>query len=319
MKKLLIAACAAACIGAFADEAKTAETKPAEAPKAEAEVTEEEPTYVSAEFSVAYESHHVSYGLMDTRAPIVTPAGAITFLDLLTFDCAFVMDTTRYSRKLGIGNRRWQYWELDADAGLDYTFSKEDYEFLPTSVELGLGYTYEYHPRRAKCKTDGVNGNPDTQFVTASIALPDLLVVPTFSYERDIVRDNGTYLNLELAHEFGLIDGASEDDDPTLALTLAAAQGFGNAPRVRSYLGGTLSDPENPLDHAGLMDTQFTASLDWHITDWLTLSPYVAYVDFFFDRSIRDYSRSYEPLASGGHKADTSWHVLWGVTLAASF
>ena len=314
MKNLIVVACALSCIGAFAEEAKASE-----APKPEAEVSEEESSIVSAEVSVAYESHHVSYGLMDTKAPIVTPTGALTFFDLLTFDAAFVMDTTHYSRKLGIGNRRWQYWELDADAAISHTFDKEDYDVLPTSVELGAGYTYEYHPRRAKCKTEGVNGNPDTQFVTAYMALPDLLVVPTFSYERDIIRDNGTYLNLELAHEFALVGGANEDDDPELALTLAVAQGFGNAPRVRSYLGGTLADDERALDHAGLMDTQFTATLDWQITDWLKLSPYVAYVDFLFDRSIRDYSRSYEPLASGGHKADTSWHVLWGVTLSASF
>lgn len=310
-KHYLALLCAAGVAGAWAVDEPAA--------KPEAEVTEEETPIVSTEFSVAYESHHVSYGLMDTRAPIVTPAGAITFFDLLTFDCAFVMDTTHYSRKLGIGNRRWQYWELDAGASLAYTFDKEEFDFLPTSVELGAGYVYEYHPRRAKCKTDGVNGNPDTQFVSAYFALPDLLIVPTFSYERDIVRDNGTYLNLELAHEFALIGGANEDDDPEVALTLAVAQGFGNAPRVRAYLGGTLEDDERALDHAGLMDTQFTATIDWHITDWLTLSPYVAYVDFLFDSKIRDYSRSYEPLASGGHKKDTSWHVLWGVTLAASF
>jgi len=40
-------------------------------------------------------------------------------------------------RKLGIGNRRWQYWELDADAAIDYTFRTEDYEALPTCIELG--------------------------------------------------------------------------------------------------------------------------------------------------------------------------------------
>ena len=265
---------------------------------------------VSAEVSVAYESHHVSYGLIDTKAPIVTPSANVTLFDALTLESAFMMDTTHYSRKLGIGDRRWQYWEMDVGASLSHSLSSDDFEWLPCSIDFGVGYIYEYHPRYAKCTPDGVNGNPDTQFITAFASLPDYWLVPTFSYERDFIRDNGTYLNLEFAHDFELVPGEVSSDDPVLALALAAAQGFGNAPRVKSYLA--YGDGfEEPLSHAGLMDTQLTATLSWNVNDWLTVSGYVAYVDFLFDSKIREASRWYEPGASGGHKADTSYHILY--------
>ena len=39
------------------------------------------------------------------------------------------------------------------------------------------------------------------------VSLPDLWLEPRFLYERDVVRDNGTYLNLALGHTFALVDG----------------------------------------------------------------------------------------------------------------
>ena len=305
-KNMFAILCAAGMIGgAFAEEEK----KPAPE-QAELQSEKDDPRIVSAEVSIAYESHHISYGLIDTRAPIVTPAGSLTFFDLITFNASFVFDTTRYSRKVGIGNQRWQCWEHNAEAAIAHTFSAEDYEWLPTSIRAGVEYTYEYHPRRAKSKTGGVNGNPDTQFITAYALLPDLWLVPKFTYERDIVRDDGTYLNFELSHEFALLDGATEDADPLLALELSAAQGYGNSPRIESYLG---------IDRNALMDTTLKATLTWNICEHFALEGYVGFMDFWFDRHVRDASRWYEPGLSGSTHSDSSWHVIWGVTATASF
>lgn len=315
-KHIAAVLCAAGCVfGALADEQKPAAT---EQDKEVAEASAQEDSFpVSAEFGIAYDSKFVSYGLIDGKNPVVTPSGALTLFDLLTFDASFVMDTTHYSRKLGIGDRRWQYWELDTGATLSYSFSPDDFSFLPTTVEASLGYAYEYHPRRAKCKSNDVNGNPDTQFITAEIGLPDLWFEPVFSYERDIDRDNGTYLNLEIGHEFDLIEARGEDEDALLSLDIRFAQGFGNAKRVAGYI--TKHEDEEPLDHAGLMDTQATLTLNYRPTSWLTISPYVAYVDFLFDRQIRDESRYYNPQSDGSMQKDTSWHFLWGIAATATF
>ena len=311
--------CAFATVGVFAGCAAFA----ADAPKAEAgktPVVEEEESDdgfpVSIEAGISLDSHYISYGLTDTPSPVVRPSGAITLFDWVKFTGEFVLDTTRYGRKIGIGNRRWQYWELDTGVALEHEFSAKDYEFLPTSVAFSLGYLYEYHPRRAKCKTEGVNGNPDTQFVTAEVSLPDLFIVPALAYERDIVRDNGTYVSFALSHEFSLIDADNEDDDPVLALELSAAQGFGNKARVKGYLS---KEDGEPLDHAGLMDTTFMAELTWNVLDCLSVGCYVGYADFFFDRKMRDAARRYEPFNSNGNHLDTSWHILWGLSVNAKF
>ena len=96
----------------------------------------------------------------------------------------------------------------------------------------------------------------DTQFITFEFGLPDLWIEPAFLYERDIMRDNGTYLNLELGHTFALIDGAEEGEDPVLTIKPSIAQGFGNAMRVRAYVSDANGEP---LDHSGLMDTMVKA------------------------------------------------------------
>lgn len=278
------------------------------------EIGEERGCPVSGEVSVAWDSKFQSYGLIDGKNPIVTPAAGLTFFDLLTFDMAWLMDTTHYSRKLGIGNRQWQYFELDAGASLGHTFSPEDFSWLPTSVELGVGYMYEYHPRRAKCKTEGENGNPDTQFVTFEAGLPDLPLEPTFSYERDFMRDNGTYLALEVGHEFGLVDGG-EGEDPEVGIDVRVAQGWGDRKRVGGYL--TREDGE-ALRKAALMDTSVKVTLNWRPAGWLRVSPYVAFMDYL-GSTLRDAAERYEPGNTGGQKRDSSWHFVGGVAVTAEF
>ena len=311
-KTIALACAAAVCGAAFAAEEEEKsegwEYTPGEG------VSFNETPIVSAEASLTFDSKYLSYGFVDNNHPILTPAGEITFFDWVTFGANAIFDVTKYGRRAGYTNRQFQYTEFHPTATLGHTFSSEDYEWLPTSVEFAIGYDYEFHPNsKAKGVTPWDKSiSEDTQFVTFEFGLPDLWFEPAFLYERDIMRDNGTYLNLEIGHAFSLIDGDEEGDDPVLSLRPSIAQGFGNAMRVRAY--ATKADGE-PLDHSGLMDTMVKAELEWKICDNLKLSGYVAYSDFLFDRKIRDASRDYE--ATG--KWDHSWNFIAGLALTVNF
>lgn len=310
-KSMALACAAAVCGAAFAEE--EAESTGWEYTPGEG-VSFNETPIVTAEASLTFDSKYLSYGFVDNNHPILTPAGEITFFDWVTLGASAIFDVTKYGYRAGYTSRQWQYTEFHPTATLGHTFSSEDYEWLPTSVEFAIGYDYEYHPNS---KAKGVNPpdksiSEDTQFVTFEIGLPDLWFEPAFLYERDIMRDNGTYLNLEIGHTFALIDGAEEGEDPVLTIRPSIAQGFGNAMRVRAYVSD--ADGE-PLDHSGLMDTMIKAELEWNICDNLALSGYVGYSDFLFDRKIRDASRDYE--ATG--KWDHSWNFIAGLALTVSF
>lgn len=259
---------------------------------------------VSAEFSLAFDSKFMSYGLVDNNDPIVTPSASVEFFKHLTVEVAALFDTTKYGRKWGeYGNRGGKYIELDAGSAFHWIFSPEDVAWLPTRVGVAIGYAYEYHPRHM----GGGTGEPgdDTQFVIAGLELPDLWLEPALEIERDIDRDNGTYVNLELGHTFALIDGDGED--PLLAFRPSVAQGLGNTQRTRGY--------DLAKDHGGLMDTCIKGELTWRIGDNLALSGYVAYSDYLFDSTLREGARAYE--ASG--RADSSYHFTAGLALTASF
>ena len=303
-KHMMVLACAAAfCGSVLAEEAKT---EAAETPETLAWAPGEgisfgEQPIMTTEVGLAFDSKFMSYGLVDNKDPIITPSAAVTFFDWLTFEVAALFDTTTYGRKAGYSNRGGRYIELDPGVSLGHAFSPDDYAFLPTTVEFSLGYAYEYHPRAM-----GEAGE-DTQFVTFEVALPDLWVEPTLAFERDIDRDNGTYVNLELGHTFALIDGESEGGDPLLAFRPSVAQGIGNTQRTRGY---GLAD-----DHGGLMDLCVKGELTWNIGAGVALSGYVAYYDYVFDSTLRDAARAYE--ATG--RDDTSYHFVGGLALTASF
>jgi hypothetical protein len=125
------------------------------------------------------------------------------------------------------------------------------------------------------------------------------------SYERDIYRDDGTYVSLELAHTFEITDSFS--------LTPSIAQGFGNCERVKGYL--TNHETGEALNHSGLMDSWIKLDAEWALTPWLTLGGYVAYSDYIFDQKMRDAARDYE--ASG--KWDHSYNFTCGISVTATF
>ena len=314
-KHLVTVACAAAfCGGVWAADNANA--------NAAVEVEEETSSlsdYVSIEAGVSIDSKYLSYGLVDNNDPILTPSACITLFDWLFVGVDAIFDVTPYGRKVIDGervytNRGGKYQELDPYVGIAHAFSPEDWEYLPTTIEFSLDYCYEYHPKSmGRSHADVAWGEP-SQFITLEVGLPDLWLEPTFTYERDIDRDDGTYLNLELGHTFSLIDGETEEDDPVLALRPSVAQGFGNANRVGYYLWKDNEDGD-PLDHSGLMDTCVKLELTWNICEYLSLSGYVAYSDFLFDRQIRQASRYYE--AHG--RWDESYNFIGGLALNFAF
>ena len=292
---MALAAAATLCGSVYAQEA---------APEG-GETEDESAAPVSASFSMAFDSKYLSYGFVDNRDPIVTPSAELTIFDFFTIGVEAIFDTTKYGRKAGYGNRGGKYTELHPYVGISYALSPDDYEWLPTTVELSLDYLYEYHPnakgRHGDCDKGAAE---DSQFWTLGVALPDLWLEPAFTYERDVMRDDGTYLNLELGHTFELTD--------TISLRPSVAQGFGNKQRVRAYA----STPDGePMDRAGLMDTMVKLELTWAVCDYVELSGYVAYSDFIFDSHMRRAAREYE--ATG--RCTDSYNFVGGVAATLSF
>lgn len=281
---------------------------------------EEEESLVSAEFSLSFDSKYLSYGFVDNNHPIMTPSGSLTFFDWVTIGAEAIFDITHYGRKAGYTSRAFQCTEFHPNISIGHEFSSEDYEWLPTTIAFDLNYDYEYIPNVRDRVDPEAGWGEDTQYLTLELSLPELWLEPCFYVERDIMRSNGTYMNLELGHTFALVDGESEDDDPVLSIRPSIAQGFGNAMRVREYAIHYYEDDngdeaEKPLDHAGLMDTMIKCELNWNICDNLSLSGYVGYSDFLFDRKIREHAREYEVTESW----DESWNFVGGIAITASF
>ena len=311
MKSSYIAlACATAVCGAAfaADEEKTESSGWAYAPGEGVSFNEQK--IVSTELSLAFDSKYLSYGFVDNNEPILTPAGSMTFFDWVKIGVSAIFDTTKYGHGAGYTSRMFQYTELHPNVTIGHSFSSKDFEWLPTTIDIAVGWDYEYHP---SSKNKGVDPwdssiSEDTQFWTAEISLPDLWFEPKFFFEQDVVRDWGTYYNIEIGHTFNLL---GEEDD-TLTLRPSVAQGFGNSRRVAAY-AETID--EEPLGRAGFMDSMFKLELGWKICDCVSLSLYGAYSDFLFDRKIREAARRYEETGNW----ERSWNIIGGAALTVSF
>ena len=263
-------------------------------------VTFGETSIISAEVGLAFDSKFMSYGLVDNNDPILTPSAALTFFDWVTFSVESIFDTTRYGEKAGYRDHAFRSQEFDPGVAIGHAFGPD--EGLPTTIEFEFGYMYEAHPKVV---------DDDTQFLTFSVGLPDLWFEPTFAYERDIDRDEGTYLNLEIGHTFSVVDGKEEGDDDILSFRVSLAQGWGDQRRVTAYLG----EAGDGYDKACLMDTCLKGELTWNITDGVSLGAYLAYSDYLFDASARSCARAYE--ATGAYT--DSYNLVTGVSLAVAF
>ena len=304
---LMTIACAAALCGSVRAEAEARETEGQGLNWAMDEgVTFGETSVVSAEVGLAFDSKFMSYGLVDNNDPILTPSAALTFFDWVTLGVEAIFDTSSYGKRAGYRDHAFRYQELDPGVAIGHAFGPDDAAWLPTTVAFELGYMYESHPKVV---------DDDTQFLTFSVGLPDLWFEPTFSYERDIDRDDGTYLNLEVGHTFSVVEGKEEGDDDILAFRVSLAQGWGDKRRVVAYLPDVGNDEAEGLGRASMMDTCVKGELTWNITDGVSLGAYVAYYDYLFDSHARNSARAYE--ATGSHT--DSYSFVMGVSLAVAF
>ena len=304
---LMTIACAAALCGSVRAEAEARETEGQGLNWAMGEgVTFGETSVVSAEVGLAFDSKFMSYGLVDNNDPILTPSAALTFFDWVTLDVEAIFDTSSYGKRAGYRDHAFRYQELDPGVAIGHAFGPDDAAWLPTTVAFELGYMYEFHPKVV---------DDDTQFLTFSVGLPDLWFEPTFSYERDIDRDDGTYLNLEVGHTFSVVEGKEEGDDDILAFRVSLAQGWGDKRRVVAYLPDVGNDEAEGLGRASMMDTCVKGELTWNITDGVSLGAYVAYYDYLFDSHARNSAKAYE--ATGSHT--DSFSFVMGVSLAVAF
>ena len=291
-KLMTLAAVAALASGVFADADTTNES---------VLVEEKDEFPVSAEFGVSFDSKYMTYGVIDGKDPIVTPSAEISFFDTLYFGVESIFDVTKGNGKRGgWGNRAGQYTTLDSIVGLRHDF---DLGETLGALSVDVNYIYEYI-RRYEDSMD------DTQYVNLELSLGDLWFEPTLAIERDLMADNGTYANFEIGHTFTLIDGEEGEEDPVLTLRPAVGQGFGNTQRNRGYFD---------VDHGGLMDTSVSLTAEWAICDCLTLSGYVAYYEYLFDRNLRHAAREYNGSWSTAERYSDSYNFVGGLALTASF
>jgi len=271
-------------------------------------LAEEEDNFVSAEFALAFDSKYMTYGVVDGKDPILTPSATVTFFDTLYFGVEAIFDVTKGNGKRGgYGNRAFKYTTLDAIVGATHDF---DLGETLGALSVDFNYIYEYIPR--SCDPDV----GDTQYLNLELSLGDLWLEPTLAIERDLMADNGTYVNLEIGHTFTLIDAEHEGGDPVLTLRPAVGQGFGNTQRARGYF----ADTTDGFDHGGLMDTSVSLAAEWAICEHLALAGYVAFYDYIFDRNMRHAASDYNGSWSrSGSKYDDPWNVVCGLAIKASF
>lgn len=253
---------------------------------------------MTAEFTLGFDSRYMTYGVIDGKDPIVVPGVTGTFFDWFYIGVESIFDVTKGNGKgFEYGNRAGRYTTLDAFVGLAHSFDLGD---TLGALDVDVGYLYEYMPR-------SLRENWETQYVYAEASLGDLWFEPKVAFERDIMLDEGTYVNVEVGHTIELTE--------TLSLRPAVAQGFGNSLRTKGYFGA-LEEFEG-FDHGGLMDTSLRVDLEYALTDWLTLGAYVAYYDYWLDGNMRDAARAYN--AQWGRACDHSWNFVGGLSVTATF
>ena len=133
------------------------------------------------------------YGVVDGKDPIVRPSATATFGDWVYLSAEAIFDLTKGSGKRGgYGNRAGKYSALYPSIGLAHEF--ELGEQIGT-LGVDFGYQYWYTPR-------SIGEVWDTQYLYLELTLEGHWIEPTLYVERDIMADEGTYVNLALAHTF---------------------------------------------------------------------------------------------------------------------
>lgn len=309
IKTLTAALLAAGCMfGAKADEQKSVPTSSdtESAKKAELEpVDDPDDKIVAAEFHIGMDSRYLTYGMIDGKDPIIVPGAQVTFFDWVYFGVESIFDVTKGNGKRGgYGNRAGRWTTLDSIVGLAHEF---DLGEKAGKLSVDFNYMYEYIERYH-------SSMDDTQYLNLELGLSDGIfwLEPTLAIERDLMADDGTYVNFDLGHDFAIIDGKGEDDDPVLTFRPSVGQGFGNTQRVRGY-----SPEVKVYDHGGVMDTCIKGEFTWKVHEHVSLSAYAAYSDFWFDSTMRECAREHN--AEWGHAYAHSWNFFGGVGMSVEF
>jgi hypothetical protein len=253
---------------------------------------------VSTEVSLSFDSRYITYGVIDGKDPIFTPGATATFFDWAYIGVESIFDLTDGNGKRGgYGKRGFKYTTLDAFVGLAHEL---DLGEKIGALCVDVGYMYEYLPRY-----QGEVG--DTQYFTAQLSLCRHWLEPTLAFERDIMADDGTYVNFEVGHTFEICE--------CFTIRPAVGQGIGNSLRTKGYFAGL--EKVEGFDHGGLMDTTIKVDFEYAITDWLTLGAYVAYYDYLFDDKMREAAAAYN--GEWGAGEDKTWNFVGGLSLTATF
>ena len=240
---------------------------------------------------IDYCSKQVTRGLIDNEEGIATLSAAIEW-EGFSFEVDGIFNTTDEMEEDGYD--AWDNTEVDYIVGYGYTFGADDYGLF-TDVELALDYTYEWDNGGEYEDDDHV------QYIHASIGLPEVFLSPTLAGEWMLDQFHGQYYSLELSHTFELVAGEGEDADPAVGLTLSVVQGLAD----KKY-----NEDDLEKDFWAFRDTTLTATLDWAVCDYLTVSPYISYSDHFAG-PVRKAAKCDEH--------DDTYHFYGGVSVSASF
>jgi hypothetical protein len=249
------------------------------------------------EASLDFCSRQITYGIPDNSEPIATLSGEVSWHGF-SFEGNAIYDLTKWGEKHGgYGNRKFKYQEINFGPGYEYTMGDP----LPTPLTLSAKYTYEWHPAADKTRWgDGADPNPDTQFIYLCAGLNELWLKPTVKAEFDIDNEVGAiYLYPTIGHDWLL---AGTGDSPDLEFGVELGLGIGNAKRNRL-------DADH--DEWGFKDVNGTAMLTYHVTGWLSVSPY-----FQVSEEVTGWMRD---AAEEADKDGGSLYYIGGCTVAAAF
>ena len=266
---------------------------------------EEQPTWeVGFAAGVDFCSRQLTYGLIDNDHAILTPSAEISFGNEDWFTLALgveaIFDTTNWGAKDGgYNDRRYKYQELALGLTLSRTWDTAD--FIGSSLDTAINYTYEYHPRACK-KVAEEYANPDTQWLNLEISAGDYWLVPTLALEYQLTDQGadakgGMYLTFDLSHEFDI--GASvglDEGTVTLIPTLGIAAGNKQRNRADEISDSTIM----------LRDAYGTLELNIAPCDYFSITPYVG-----FNRQLGPAARE----ATG----DDAFVTYFGIGLSAEF
>ena len=231
---------AAASLAAFADEPAAAEL-------------EEDSSLPGVTLGADWCTRQISRGLPDNTDPIFTLSAAVEWAGF-TAEVDGIFNATDIAEEDGFD--AGDNTEIDAILGYECTLDTD----ALGGVALGADYTYEYD--------QGGNDESDhVSYLHASVGLADVFLSPTLEAEWMLDSIHGQYYDLKLSHTFALV---GDEEEPDLALTLSFVEGLANDKYNEDDLG---------RDCWGFRETTLMAELEWAASEFLSVTPYIAYSD----------------------------------------